>query len=131
MSSVSPATDVPLATAVGRSPERDARVDFFRGMALLFIFIDHIPGNSLAWFTLHNFGFADAAEVFVALAGYAAFFAYTKTFDAQGAAAGAARVARRIRDLYVAHIILLCLCVGGLALAARAFQNPLYFEHVN
>jgi hypothetical protein len=118
-------------TLVGAARERDARVDFFRGMALLFIFVDHIPGNPLAWFTLHNFGFADAAEIFVALAGYAAFLAYTRTFEECGAVVGVARVARRIRDIYVAHIILLCICVGGLALAARAFQNPLYFEHVN
>jgi hypothetical protein len=110
---------------------RDARVDFFRGLALLFIFIDHIPGNSLAWFTLHNFGFADAGEIFVVLAGYAAFLAYAKTFEDEGAAAGCIRVGRRIRDLYVAHLILLCVCVGGLAIAARTFQNPTYFEHVN
>src|ERR1700741_3796585 len=110
---------------------RDPRVDFFRGLALLFIFIDHVPGNRLAWFTLHNFGFSDAAEVFVGLSGYAAFLAYARTFEQGGAAAGVAKVARRIRDLYVAHILLLIVCVGGLAIAARAFQNPLYFEHVN
>jgi len=118
-------------TAHGSYGDRDVRVDFFRGVALLFIFVDHIPGNPLAWFTLHNFGFADAAEVFVALAGYAGFLAYTRTFDQLGTAAGLARVMRRIRDLYVAHIILVCVCVAGLALVARAFQNPLYFEHVN
>lgn len=119
------------ANGLNLTQERDARVDFFRGVALLFIFVDHIPGNSLAWFTLHNFGFADAAEIFVALAGYAAFLAYAGTFDKDGGRAGALRVARRVRDLYVAHLILLCLCVAGLALAARTSQNPLYFEHVN
>jgi hypothetical protein len=117
--------------AGAESLERDTRVDFFRGVALLFIFIDHIPGNSLAWFTLHNFGFADAAEIFVALAGYAAYLAYAKTFDVHGAGAGTVRVGRRVRDLYVAHLLLLCVCVAGLAMAARASQNPLYFEHVN
>jgi len=28
--------------------QRDARVDFFRGLALLFIFVDHIPENILS-----------------------------------------------------------------------------------
>src|SRR3979411_1174604 len=56
--------------------DRDERVDFFRGVALIFIFIDHIPGNTFAKFPLSNFGFADAAEIFVLLAGYAAFLAY-------------------------------------------------------
>jgi hypothetical protein len=50
--------------------DRDLRIDFLRGLALLFIFIDHIPDNGLAHFTLRNFGFADAAEVFVLLAGF-------------------------------------------------------------
>jgi hypothetical protein len=128
----------PLATSSGRAvaiarakPDRDLRVDFFRGVALLFIFIDHIPGNFLAWFTLHNFGFADAAEIFVALAGYAAFLAYGKTFEQDGMRSGFARVLGRARDLYVAHLLLLCVCVGGLAIAARTFANPIYFEHVN
>jgi hypothetical protein len=49
--------------------ERDTRIDFFRGIALISIFIDHIPGNEFAKFTLPNFGFADAAEIFVLLAG--------------------------------------------------------------
>src|ERR1700704_4117504 len=111
--------------------ERDARVDFFRGLALVFIFIDHIPGNALMWVTLHNFGFSDAAEVFVGLAGYAAFLAYGKTFAESGAATATLKLGRRVRDLYVAHVILLCVCVGGLAIVARGFQNPLYFEHVN
>lgn len=111
--------------------ERDSRVDFFRGVALLLIFIDHIPGNPLAWFTLHNFGFADAAEIFVALAGYAAFLAYARTIDDHGASVGVLRIAGRIRALYVAHLIVLCVCVGLLAIVARTFQNPLYFEHVN
>ena len=50
-----------------RLAERDARVDFFRGLALLFIFIDHVKENTLQYVTMQNFGFADAAEVFVAL----------------------------------------------------------------
>jgi hypothetical protein len=110
---------------------RDPRVDFFRGVALLCIFIDHIPENFFAKFTLTNFGFADAAEVFVVLAGYAGFRAYSKPFKKHDWRAGLAKIGARIRDLYFAHILVLCVCVAGLAVAAWAFHNPLYFEHVN
>jgi hypothetical protein len=110
--------------------DRDLRVDFFRGVALILIFIDHIPGNVFAKATLTNFGFADAAEIFVLLAGYAAFLAYAKAFE-QGWGHGLAKVALRVRDLYVAHLLVLIVGVAGLAVAARVFENPVYFEHVN
>ena len=32
-------------TTAGK-PQRDVRLDFFRGLALWLIFLDHIPGNS-------------------------------------------------------------------------------------
>jgi hypothetical protein len=110
--------------------DRDIRVDFFRGAALILIFIDHIPGNMFARFTLTNFGFADAAEIFVLLAGIGAFLAYAKAF-AEGSGTGLVKVGLRIRDLYAAHLLVLVVCVAGLAIVARAFQNPVYFEHVN
>ena len=34
--------------------ERDLRLDFFRGLALFSIFIDHLPNNFLAEFTLQS-----------------------------------------------------------------------------
>jgi hypothetical protein len=49
---------------------RDLRLDACRGLALWFIFIDHIPDNTLAWLTLRNHGFSDATEVFVFVSGY-------------------------------------------------------------
>jgi len=44
---------------------RDLRPDAFRGLALWFIFLDHIPDDILAWLTLRNYGFSDTTEVFV------------------------------------------------------------------
>ena len=100
--------------------DRDIRVDFFRGVALILIFIDHIPGNMLARFTLTNFGFADAAEIFVLLAGIGAFLAYAKAF-AEESSKGFVKVGLRIRDLYAAHLLVLVVCVAGLAVVARVF----------
>ena len=45
--------------------ERDLRLDFFRGLALFCIFIDHLPDNILREFTLQSVMFSDAAEVFI------------------------------------------------------------------
>src|SRR5947209_15498728 len=55
---------------------RDIRLDLFRGLALWFIFIDHIPGNSVGQFTLRAFGFSDATEIFVFISGYTAALVY-------------------------------------------------------
>src|SRR5262249_26615569 len=48
-----------------RASGRDLRLDFFRGLALILIFIDHIPGNILNYLTLQSFQFFDAAEIFI------------------------------------------------------------------
>ena len=44
-------------------------VDFWRGFGLLTIFIDHVPENVFQHVTQQNFGFSDAAELFVFLSG--------------------------------------------------------------
>jgi hypothetical protein len=110
---------------------RDPRLDFFRGLALIFIFIDHVPGNLFAHFTFKNFGFSDAAEIFILISGYAAALAFGKCFARQGFRMGLKRVGKRIGEIYVAHVLLLIVCVGGIAVAARAFESPLYYEYIN
>ncbi|HEX9882025.1 MAG TPA: OpgC domain-containing protein, partial [Hyphomicrobium sp.] len=117
-------------SAAGPGLQRDLRIDFFRGLALLFIFIDHVPGNELAKVTLRNFGFSDAAEVFVMLAGFSAVLAYGRTFDGQGFKAGTARVLDRVRDLYAWHLGLVIVCTVGLTLAAAVFANPMYMKSI-
>jgi hypothetical protein len=112
-------------------PPRDPRIDFFRGIALICIFIDHVPGNKLAYLTLQNFALSDASEVFVLLAGFSAALAYGGTFQRDGWRAGFGRIGKRMAELYAAHLLLLAVCVGGLAFMARAVENPVYFEHVN
>ena len=111
--------------------ERDLRIDFFRGLALVFIFIDHMAGNSLMHVTMRAMGLSDAAEVFVLIAGYSAVLAYGRPLERQGLWLGARQIARRVRDLYVSHVFLVVVSVAFLALVARYFENPLYFEYVN
>ncbi|MCJ2136413.1 OpgC domain-containing protein [Methylobacterium sp. J-026] len=82
-------------------PLRDARVDVLRGLALLTIFVDHIPQNAPALLTVHNFGFSDAAELFVLLAGYSSMMAYGGLFRRAGARTALARIARRCLRIYL------------------------------
>lgn len=91
---------------------RDPRIDFFRGLALIFIFWDHVPHNPLGQITLRNIGFSDAAEVFVFLAGYAAVLAYGKILQRDGYWVAALKILRRAWVLYVVHIFLLAMLMG-------------------
>ena len=51
---------------------RDPRIDAFRGLALIMIIIDHMPGNPWEHLTIRNIGFSDAAEAFFIMSGIAA-----------------------------------------------------------
>src|SRR5216683_3088077 len=59
-------------------------IDFWRGFALLTIFIDHMPESIFQHVTQKNFGFSDAAELFVFLSGVSIALAYgTRFFDGE------------------------------------------------
>lgn len=110
--------------------DRDLRIDFFRGLALIFIFVDHIPDNSWAMVTLKNFGFADASEVFVLLAGYSAGLAYWSTADKGGFAATFQRASKRAGEIYVWHLGVLVVSALMLYSAARLFNNASYINNI-
>src|SRR4051812_49481269 len=83
---------VTLAVAAG---ERELRLDLFRGMALWLIFIDHLPPNILTWFTIRNYGFSDATEIFIFISGYTAAFVYGRAMLQAGFVVATARILRR------------------------------------
>jgi len=86
---------------------RDPRIDMLRGFALITIFVDHVPENPLNALTMRNFGFADAAELFVILAGISSMSAYGRAFERDGAVSGARRVLLRCWRIYLFQIGLL------------------------
>ncbi len=98
--------------------KRDLRVDFVRGLALLTIFIDHVPGNRWAAVTQQNFGFSDAAEMFVILAGFSAVLAYGRYLNGDQLSVGIRRIVSRVGTIYLFHIA--TLGVVGIILAALA-----------
>lgn len=94
---------------------RDSRVDALRGLALLMIFIDHVPGNRLGLLTLRNFGFSDAAELFVLLSGFSSLVAFGGNFDRNGFLSGIGSLALRCARIYAhqAALLLIVLVVAS------------------
>ncbi len=113
------------------SANRDLRVDFFRGVALWLIFIDHIPGNWIAQFSLRNFALCDSTEVFVLLAGYAAGVAYGRSMDKNGWVFAGADVLRRAWVLYIAHIFLFVVFSAQVSYSATALDRSDYLEEIH
>src|SRR5258708_29629880 len=109
----------------------DHRIDFLRGVALLIIFIDHIPENLLALATPRNFGFSDGSEWFIFLSGYSGALAFTVRRARTGTVLAAAEMIRRAWTLYVAHIFVFVLYTAQVSFTAASLNNPLYFDELN
>jgi hypothetical protein len=121
----------PMVAALPASTERDLRLDLFRGVALWLIFLDHIPQNIVNWFTIRNYGFSDATEIFIFISGYTAAFVYGRAMRERGIIIASARVLRRVWQIYVAHIFLFTIFMAEIAYVAATFDNPLYAEEMN
>ena len=90
---------------------RDLRLDACRGLALWFVFVDHIPGNVASWLTLRNYGFSDATEVFVFISGYTCMIAYSEVLRRQGWLAMTLHAVWRSWQIYAAFLLLLVACL--------------------
>jgi hypothetical protein len=121
----------PAVDAVLSAPGRDARIDVIRGLALLIIFINHMPGNVVSVYTPHNFGFSDAADIFVLLAGVSATLAYGGLIEQRGFPVAALKLGARLWTLYIAHLAVFIIVCGVVATAVTRTQNPLYIEAIN
>lgn len=84
---------------------RDTRIDVLRALALLTIFVDHVPGTAFETLTYKNFGFSDAAEAFVLISGISVALAYGTKFRPGGRLLATLKMLRRAGVLYVAHIV--------------------------
>jgi hypothetical protein len=107
-------------------------VDFWRGFALITIFIDHVPGLFYSRFTLVNFSIADAADLFVFLAGW------SMRLMSEGGSRGRMptrdimlRLFGRALELYAAQVLITMLAIAMLASTAIELNNPLLLEWHN
>ena len=102
---------------------RDLRLDLFRGVANWWIYLDHIPDNVVNWITARNYGFSDAADLFVFISGYTASFVYARMMLERGFIVGATRLTKRVWQLYVAHIILFVIYIASISYLALRFGD--------
>jgi len=103
---------------------RDVRLDLFRGLANWAIFLDHIPHEVLSWFTTRNYGFSDAADLFVFISGYTAAFVFGRVMIERGYLAAVSRLARRALQIYAAHIFVVVVYIAVIAGVSREFHDP-------
>ncbi|UPK40073.1 OpgC domain-containing protein [Bradyrhizobium sp. 186] len=110
---------------------RDLRLDLFRGVANWAIFLDHIPDNVVNWITTRNYGFSDAADLFVFISGYTASFVYARMMLERGFLVGATRLTKRVWQLYVAHIILFVIYIASISYLALRFGDSEMINEFN
>ena len=81
-------------------------IDFFRGLALLIIFWNHLVRYSGIGLPF-EYGFSDAANVFIFLSGYVSGLVYWKTYNAKGFKGTFFKALKRSSQIYTAHILAL------------------------
>jgi hypothetical protein len=115
-------TALPTPTRPAKRP-RDVRLDVFRGLCLVIIYIAHIWDNPWARFIPARFGFSDATEIFVFCSGMASAVAFGSTFAKRGFWIGTARIVHRCWQVYWAHIGLFLVVIGFLAGVDRIWNT--------
>jgi hypothetical protein len=89
---------------------RDLRIDVCRGIALWWIFLDHVPNNIGSWLTPRNYGLCDAAEIFMFISGVTCALAYGRAQQREGWSGMTGRSLRRGWDIYAAFMLLTVAC---------------------
>ena len=105
-------------------------VDFARGLVLVAIMIDHVPGDVLENLTPRNFALCDSAEAFVFLSGVSVGLAYYRRSLASGLLPVARRCLARAGRIYGVH---LGLTIGAAAIFGLGYclsgQTALIEDH--
>jgi hypothetical protein len=110
---------------------RDPRIDFTRGLANWFIFLDHIPHNAVSLLTLRNFGFSGATDLFVFVAGYAAALFYGRMAQERGQLVTATRIFRRVWQLYAAYVVLFVIYIDVIGNVAAQYAATDIIDEYN
>src|SRR3982074_3688632 len=106
-------------------------IDFWRGLALIFIFINHIPGTYFSRFTHADYSISDSADLFVFLAGWALRYMVGAPSSKMPAWYLTLRLWGRASTLCMAQIVITMIALAILAGVALWLNNPLLLEWHN
>jgi len=112
-------------------PREPNAVDFWRGFALITIFVDHVPGIIYARYTLGNFSITDAADLFVFLAGWSLRLMADGGGRQRPTRDMVMRLFGRAFEIYTAQILITMLAIAILAASAILLHNPLLLQWHN
>jgi hypothetical protein len=105
-------------------------VDFWRGFALVTIFVNHVPGIFIERYTFREYSLSDSAELFVFLAGVSLRFV-VQSLAAESMSALLYRLAGRALTIYFAQIVITVFAIAIIAGAAKALDQPYILQWHN
>ena len=106
-------------------------IDFWRGYALVSIFVNHIPGNFFERFTYRNLTLSDSAELFVFLAGWAMRLSIENPKRPMTTAAVVYKLWGRAFTIYVAQTFITEIAIFVLATASVYLDAPFLLDWHN
>jgi len=102
---------------------RDLRIDFFRGLAIYMILVDHVVADPISRFTYQRFGFSDAAEIFVFLSGVSCGIVYSRMLARRGWTGFMAAITRRAILIYGYYVLSSIVIILLLKAASPSIKN--------
>jgi len=99
--------------------ERNTTIDFWRGLVLLIIFVNHIPGNLIEHITPRNYGFSDSTEAFIFISGLSIALVYGPRLPQGDLLSVVEQCLRRAFKLYRVH---LTLTAGAIVLFSIGYE---------
>ena len=119
-----------ISVTAGKKP-RDLRLDFFRGLTMMIIFIAHVHDNPWDRYIPARFGFSSGAELFVFCSGLASAIAFGSVFVSQGYFMGLARIVQRIWQIYFAHIgLFMVILTISIVAVTQNIGNGTYYSQI-
>jgi hypothetical protein len=77
----------------------------------------------LNWITIKNYGFSDAADLFVFISGYTAAFVFGRMMIERGYLAAASRLVNRTLQLYAPHSLVVVVYIAVIAAVAQRMHD--------